>query len=161
VAWVAGRTRPAVALRRAAAPYMRDRPDLTFALVGLLFLLMVAWGPTRAFRMPISLLLIAVLLAIGVEALRRQTAREFPDAALAEGEGLRDAWGRMRISMSERVSDARTRRAQRGAEAPAAVTTPEDVRLDRLERLAALHDRGVLSDEEFARQKSEILGSPD
>ena len=161
VAWVAGRTRPAVALRRAAAPYMRERPDLTFGLVALLFLLMIAWGPTRAFRMPISLLLIAVLLAIGVEALRRQTAHEFPDAALAEGEGLRESWGRMRASMSERVSDARTRRAKRGAEAPTAVTTPEDVRLDRLERLASLHDRGVLSDEEFARQKGEILRSPD
>ncbi len=161
VAWVAGRTRPAVALRRAAAPYMRERPDLTFGFVGLLFLLMVAWGPTRAFRMPISLLLIAVLLALGVEALRRQTAREFPDAALAEAEGLRDSLSRMRASMSERVSDARTRRAERGAEAPTAVTAPEDVRLERLERLASLHERGVLSDEEFARQKGEILGSHD
>jgi hypothetical protein len=80
VAWVAGGTRPALALRRAAAPYMRDRPELTYGLVTLLFLLMVAWGPTRAFREGFSLLIIAVLLVIGVEALRRQTAREFPEA---------------------------------------------------------------------------------
>ena len=91
VAWVAGGTRPALALRGAAAPYMRDRPELTYVLVTLLFLLMVAWGPTRAFRQGWSLLIIAVLLVIGVEALRRQTAREFPDARLPEGEGLRKA----------------------------------------------------------------------
>ena len=30
VAWVAGGTRPAIAVRRAAAPYMRDRPELTY-----------------------------------------------------------------------------------------------------------------------------------
>ena len=31
--------------------------------------------------------------------------------------------------------------------------------LDQLERLAALHERGVLTDEEFATKKAEILGS--
>ena len=80
VAWVAGSTRPALAVRRAAAPYMRDRPELTYGLVTLVFLLMIAWGPTPAFRRPLSLVLIAALLVIGVEALRRQTEREFPDA---------------------------------------------------------------------------------
>jgi hypothetical protein len=85
VAWVAGGTRPAIALRRAAAPYMRDRPELTYGVVALLFLVMIAWGPTPAFRRPLSLLLIAGLLVLGTEALRRQTAEEFPDARLPEG----------------------------------------------------------------------------
>ena len=82
VAWVAGGTRPAIELRRVAAPYMRDRPELAYGVVTLLFLLMIAWGPTPAFRRPLSLLLIAVLLVLGTEALRRQTDREFPDARL-------------------------------------------------------------------------------
>jgi hypothetical protein len=151
-AWMAGFTRPAVALRRASAAYMRDRPGLVYAAVGLIFLILVAWGPTRAFRLPLSLLIIAALLALGTEALRRQTLREFPDAALAEGEGLRESWGRMRESVSQRVSSAREGRA---APAPA----PEDAQIERLERLVALRERGVLSDEEFESQKAKILSS--
>ena len=34
----------------------------------------------------------------------------------------------------------------------------EDARLQRLERLAALHERGVLTDEEFAAEKARVLG---
>jgi hypothetical protein len=38
---------------------------------------------------------------------------------------------------------------------------PADVDpLDRLEKLAALHERGVLTDAEFAREKQKILGAP-
>jgi hypothetical protein len=158
VAWVAGRTRPAVGLRRATAPYMRDRPALLYGFVALIFLLMVAWGPTRAFREPLSLLIIAGLLVLGTEALRRQTAQEFPDAALADDEGLRDSWRRMRASMSDRVSDMRAGRARHGADSTAAAA-PEGARLERLERLASLRDRGILSDQEFEQQKREVLGS--
>ena len=154
VAWIAGQTRPALALRRASAPYMRDRPEIVYAVVTVIYVLMIAWGPTRAFRTPISLLVIAALLVLGTEALRRQTAREFPDAALAEGEGLRESWQRWRDSMAQRVSDARSGRG----EAPTVATAPAgDVQLERLERLAALRERGVLSDAEFEQQKTELL----
>jgi hypothetical protein len=155
VAWVAGRTRAAVALRRAAAPYMRDRPALLYGLVAVMFLLMVAWGPTRAFRTPLSLLVIAGLLVVGTEALRRQAAQEFPDAALAEGEGLRETWQRLHASTSERISDIRAGRARRGAGAAAAA--PEEARVEQLERLASLRERGVLSEAEFEREKSRLL----
>ncbi len=149
-AWVAGPTRAAVTLREASSPYMRERPAIAYGVVGLIFLLMVAWGPTRAFREPIGILAVAALLVLGTEALRRQTAREFPDAALADG-GLRGSWDRTRTSVSQRAASMR---GGRGSEAPTAVVTPEE----RLERLAALRDRGVLSDEEFQQQKTEILG---
>jgi len=42
------------------------------------------------------------------------------------------------------------------AEAP--TVTTEDTRLERLERLAALHEKGVLSDEELAAEKARVLG---
>jgi hypothetical protein len=45
-----------------------------------------------------------------------------------------------------------------GEEAPTAVLGDEDLRLQRLERLAALRDKGVLTDEEFAAEKSRLLG---
>jgi hypothetical protein len=148
-AWVAGFSRPAVALRSASAAYMRDRPGLVYAAVALIFLILVAWGPTRAFRLPLSLLIIAGLLALGTAALRRQTLQEFPDASLTEGEGLRDSWERMRGSVSQRVSSARE---------PRSAASPHDARLERLERLAALHESGKLSDEEYESQKAQILG---
>ena len=84
-AWLAGRTRFAVAFRRAAAPYMRERPALVYGIVVAIYLLLVIWEPARAFGRPVPLIIIAALMLIGTEALRRQTAREFPDAAMPEG----------------------------------------------------------------------------
>ena len=34
----------------------------------------------------------------------------------------------------------------------------EDARLTRLERLGSLHEKGILTDEEFAAEKSRVLG---
>jgi hypothetical protein len=77
-AWLAGPSRPAVWARRRLAPSLRDRPGLVYAVVGLLYLLVVAWGPTPAFRQPWSILVFAALTGLGVEAYRRLTVREFP-----------------------------------------------------------------------------------
>lgn len=41
-------------------------------------------------------------------------------------------------------------------QAPA--TAPQESYLQELERLAELHDRGILSDEEFAAKKKQLLG---
>lgn len=43
------------------------------------------------------------------------------------------------------------------AAAPAATPTPDPV--EQLKGLAALHDQGALTDEEFATQKSKLLNS--
>lgn len=45
-----------------------------------------------------------------------------------------------------------------GGEAPTQVMNDEDARLSRLERLATLHEKGVLSDAEFAAEKARLLG---
>jgi hypothetical protein len=83
--WLAGRTRYAVQFRRAAAPYMRERPALVYGVVVAIYLLLVIWEPVRAFNRAMPLIIIAALMLIGTEALRRQTAREFPDAPMPEG----------------------------------------------------------------------------
>lgn len=44
-----------------------------------------------------------------------------------------------------------------GAEAPTQVMNEEDARLTRLERLGTLHEKGILSDEEFAAEKARLL----
>ena len=79
---LAGPSRWARRLRELAAPYMRERPGMLYAAVAAIFLVLVWWGPTPAFRMPGWLIVIAVLFGVGTEALRRQTEREFPDAKL-------------------------------------------------------------------------------
>ena len=77
-AWIAGPSRPAVSVRQRLAPTLRDRPGLVYAVVGGLYLLVVAWGPTPAFRQPWSILIFAALTGLGVEAFRRLTVREIP-----------------------------------------------------------------------------------
>jgi hypothetical protein len=77
-AWLAGPTRAATSARQRLAPTLRDRPGLVYAIVGGLYLLVVAWGPTPAFRQPWSILVFAALTGLGVEAFRRLTVKEFP-----------------------------------------------------------------------------------
>lgn len=79
-AWIAGPTRIARNLREEAAPYLRERRGTTYAVVGLVFLILILWAPVVAFHKPVGLILLAVLMVLGTETLRRQTAAEFPDA---------------------------------------------------------------------------------
>lgn len=75
-----GPTHVATRLRRLMAPYLRDRPDITFGIVALLLLLLFAWGPIVATKTFTGVLIIIVLVVFGAEMLRRQVAAEFPDA---------------------------------------------------------------------------------
>src|SRR3954447_6876004 len=129
-AWLAGPTGSAAAVRRALAPSMRDRLAVVYGSVAVVFLLVILWGPTPATRKPLGIALFAALLILGIEVLRRQVGREFPDAQAG------DTMARMK---------ERSRRDKQ----------PE--RVDELERLAALHDRGAISDKEFDSQKVLIL----
>ncbi len=81
-AWVAGPSKWAVSVRRWLAPYLRE-PRLAYGGMAAIVLLVLAWGPTPATRKVIPALILIGVLAIGVEALRRQTAREYPDASPA------------------------------------------------------------------------------
>jgi hypothetical protein len=138
-AWLAGPTRLATNLRREAAPYLRERPGSGYAVVALVFLALILWAPVAAFQKPIGLILLAVLMVVGTEALRRQTAVEFPDATFADG--LAD---RMRASVPGRTG---------AAQAP-----PKQTKIDKIERLSELKEKGALTEEEFESAKAEVLG---
>ena len=77
-AWLAGPTRPATWARRQLAPTFRERAGGVYAVVATLYLLLVLWGPTPAFRQPLWIVIFAALIGLGTEAFRRLTVREFP-----------------------------------------------------------------------------------
>jgi hypothetical protein len=76
---LAGPNRPAVAVRRWLAPSFRDHPVVVWATALALFLLLLAVGPAAGDRQLLGVAILAATTAIAIEALRRQTLREFPE----------------------------------------------------------------------------------
>jgi Short C-terminal domain len=154
-----GRSRWARTARHAIAPYLRDRPDVAFGAAGVVLLLVFLWGPIAATQKLVGIIVIVVLALLGVELLRRQTASEFPDARyLPERDGVRGrvAGARMRLGRGGKrlragvsgVASATSELQRHDAAAP---------HVEQLERLAALHASGALTDAEFAAAKRELL----
>jgi hypothetical protein len=139
--WLTGGGRTGVAARRWLAPVF-GRPELTYGILALLFLLFIWWGPFVQARRPLYLLVTAVLLVIGTEVVRRLTVREFPEEAAAEPRELLRPLSGLR----------------RGTRTPAAPTGGGGGSVDDLERLVALHEKGAISDEELAAGKARVLG---
>ena len=78
---LAGPGRHAVAVRRSLAPHLRDQPVVVYAVVAVLFLLWLAFTPgINNLGQVLVIVALAVLAVVGIEALRRQTAQEFPPA---------------------------------------------------------------------------------
>jgi hypothetical protein len=59
------------------APLLRERLN-AYAAVVVLFILLVWWSPTEGFSRLLPSLVLFGLVIAGVEALHRQTLREFP-----------------------------------------------------------------------------------
>jgi hypothetical protein len=79
---LAGPGRHAIAVRRFLAPFLRDRPVAVYAVVAVVFLLWLSLEPAiNNLGQVLTILALAVLAVVGVEILRRQTAREFPPHA--------------------------------------------------------------------------------
>lgn len=76
---LAGPNRPAVAVRRWLAPSFRHHPIVVWAAALAVFLILLAWGPAAGNRQLLGIVLLAVTTAVAIEALRRQTLREFPE----------------------------------------------------------------------------------
>jgi hypothetical protein len=87
---LAGPGRHEIAVRRFLAPYLRDRPVVVYAVLALIFLIWLAFLPTiNNVGQVLIVLVLAGLAVVGVEILRRQTAREFPDASTTSDETQR------------------------------------------------------------------------
>ena len=146
-AWFAGPARWAIAGRRFWAPHFREHPGLPYWIAAALLLILFIWAPIPATRNPWWMLLFTVLALVGAHVLRGQIAQEFPDV---QATSMRAAMGEYAHTVGEKISRARA------ATAPANATTSK---ASELERLAALRDRGVLTEDEFTQAKRELLSA--
>jgi hypothetical protein len=128
-AWLSGAGRRAIAARRRFAPEGRDHQERIWVVFAAVVALILLWGPTLATRQWVPSLLLIALGILAVEALRRQSVAEFPQAQPA-------SW-KPTIRLPARGGDE----------------------ISKLERLKALHDSGALTDQEYAAQKAQILGN--
>jgi hypothetical protein len=84
-AWLAAPIGVGREVRRELTPILMGR-GTAYAALAVLLLLLFWWSPTPGFdRLPTSILLI-ILMVIGLEALRRQAIRDFPEQTLEAGQ---------------------------------------------------------------------------
>jgi hypothetical protein len=171
--WLASPTGSARATRRAFAPVLRHHVAYVYTGLAIVVCFYFLSGPTQGLRSFLTTLVVAGMAAFGIHELRKQTEEEYPDADYGEVFGrtrdrvvgaVKDA--NIGERMGEQASKLRLPEKRPGgaesptSEAPTAVAPlhDEDARLERLERLASLRDKGILTEEEFAAEKARLLG---
>jgi Short C-terminal domain len=176
--WLASPTSSARTLRRYMAPTLRLHIAYVYTGLAILVCFYFLTGPTQGLRTFLTTLIIAGMAAFGIHELRRQTAEEFPDAAYDHVFGetrdkvvsaVKDAnipervgeqASRLRLPEVRRAgaSEGGAQRAE--GEAPTATmpVSAEDARLQHLEKLGDLRDKGILTEAEFAAEKARLLG---
>lgn len=154
-AFLASPARAAMSIRRACAPTLRDRPGIVWSVFAALALLaVIIWPPSGARQLVFTLLLIT-LAAVWLEAVRRKTGREFPGAQ--KGDWIKSMRKRARQTTREtgrRIGSAVRELTDDDGAAP---KDPDDAKLERLEKLGELKDKGVLTAAEFREEKKRIL----
>ncbi len=141
----------AVSIRQAAAPTLRDRPGIVWSVFAAAALVsLILWPPSGTRQLAVSLSLVA-LAGAGLEALRRKTAGEFPGAK-------RGDW---MLAMRKRARQASSDAGRRIGSAVKGLTDdekhPDDAKLERLEKLGELKEKGVLTAAEFREEKKKLL----
>jgi hypothetical protein len=173
--WLASPTGAARTARRYMAPTLRLHIAYVYTGLAILVCFYFLTGPTQGLRTFLTTLIIAGMAAFGIHELRKQTAEEFPDASYDGAFGhTRDkvVSAVKEANIPERVGEQASklrlpekRRPEGGAtgaasEAPTATmpVSEEDARLQRLEKIGELRDKGILTEEEFAAEKDRLLG---
>jgi hypothetical protein len=162
--WLASPTGSARSTRRVLAPTLREHVPYVYAGLAIVVCIYFLQAPTQNLRSFLTTLVIAGLAAFGIHELRKQAAEEYPDADYAE------VFGRTKDRVVDAVKDANLgerasklrlpemRKPSGAGESSAPAADGQDARLARLERLATLHEKGVLTDEELAAEKARVLG---
>jgi len=94
--WFSGAGRSATASRRELAPLFA-RNEITYGAAATFVLLLVWWGPTVQFHRWQFVIAFAILLGLGMWALRRIVVAEHPEAANEPaGQAFTNAWAALR-----------------------------------------------------------------
>jgi hypothetical protein len=72
---------------------LKEHPALVYAGAAVLFLIVIAWGPTAATRQLVGALILAALFFGGLEVWRRQAIREAAASEPAPGDAQKPALG--------------------------------------------------------------------
>jgi hypothetical protein len=104
--WLSGPGRRATVFRRWSAPGLRDHPELIWGVFAFLVLLMLIWGPIRATRNLVGIVVLVGLSALGLWAFRRVALLEFPEATWT-GWRLRGGGGNDTVAQLERLTALR------------------------------------------------------
>jgi hypothetical protein len=168
--WLGSPTGSAKGTRRFTAPFLRDYAPYVYTGLAVLVCFWFLSASVQNLRSLLTTLIAAGFIAFGIHELRRQSEEEFPDAAIADyfgGARDRVMHAVKNANIGERVGEQASklrlpeRRDVGGGGAPGGANAPADAeesRLSRLERLAELHSKGILTDEELAAEKARVLG---
>jgi Short C-terminal domain len=165
--WLGSPTGSARSSRRFMAPVLRDHVVYAYTALAIVVCIYFLSASVQNLRSFLTTLVIAGFAAFGIHELRRQSEEEFPDAQFSEffgGAKERVTDAVKSANLGERASKLRLPEMRKpgGADKAAEVQAGgEDNRLHRLERIAELHEKGVLTDEEFAAEKARVLGGGD
>jgi hypothetical protein len=144
------------------APALRDWPAYVYALLAVVVGFYFLSAPVQNLRSFLTTLVIAGFVAFGIHELRKQAHQEEPDLTYADlFGGTRDrVVGAVKdANLGERASKLRLpEMGSRGSGGDGGGGGDQDARLARLERLGELHEKGVLSTEEFEAEKAKVLG---
>ena len=139
---IIGPSRIAVWARRTVAPLFNAEPIIFWVSAAVLYLLVLFFVPSPALRLWWSVIIIGIVVALGLEFLRRRSIVEFPEAHLdIELDGVKE-------SVSKSWSNVKSRFAHNSS----------GDHVEQLQKLSELHSSGALSDEEFAAAKAKLLG---
>jgi hypothetical protein len=165
--WLGSPTGSARSTRRFMSPFLRDYIPYVYTGLAILVCIYFLSASVQNLRTFLTTLILAGFVAFGIHELRRQSEEEFPDAAIADyfgGAKNRVVGAVKSANIGERASRLRLPEMRRpsgggqgaaaGEQAPA---DDQDARLRRLERIAELHEKGILTDEEMAAEKAKVL----
>jgi hypothetical protein len=167
--WLSSPTKPARSTRRVIAPALRDYAVWVYTGLAIIVCIYFLSSSIQGLRSFLTTLVVAGMAAFGIHELRKQAAEEFPDAhfedtfgstrdkvvSAVKGANIGERASKMRLPDMRRPEAPEPRTTEAPTEA--LPTDGEDARLQRLERLGSLHEKGILTDEEFATEKSRLL----
>ena len=138
---IIGPSRIAVWARGLVAPLFNAEPIIFWVSAAVLYLLVLFFVPSPALRLWWSVIIIGIVVALGLELLRRRSMVEFPESHLdIDLDGVKE-------SVSKSWSSVKSRFAHDSS----------GDHVGQLQKLSELHASGALSDEEFTSAKAKLL----